>query len=267
MKADIGILGLGVMGKSLARNFASRGLRVAVYNLPLPGEEKVVADFIREYRAESFIGGKDMKDFIEQLHTNRIILLMVKSGNAVDELIEQIKPNLSPGDILIDAGNSFYRDTIRRVNYLKTSGINFVGMGVSGGEEGALKGPSIMPAGTDDVKIRLMPLLRKIAAIADKKPCVAWMGTDGAGHFVKMVHNGIEYADMQIISEVYHISKSIMGQSNHQTADMMQSWQKTILKSYLLEITIDILRYENKGESLLEKILDVAGHKGTGQWT
>ncbi|MBK9735323.1 MAG: NADP-dependent phosphogluconate dehydrogenase [Saprospiraceae bacterium] len=267
MKADIGILGLGVMGKSLARNFASKGFKVAVYNLPLPGEENFASEFVKTYSDLPFIGSNDIEEFIAHLSRQRIILLMVKSGEAIDQLITLLNPYLEEGDIIIDAGNSFYKDTIRRINYLKPLNIQFVGMGVSGGEKGALNGPSIMPAGSIEVRNSLLPILQKIAAKADDKPCVAWMGTDGAGHFVKMVHNGIEYADMQILSEVYGISKSMLGFTNVQIVQMMQKWQKSILKSYLIEITIDILKFKDvDGDILLEKILDVAGHKGTGQW-
>ena len=267
LKADIGILGLGVMGKSLARNFASKGYKVAVYNVPFPGEENLVAEFVKTFNDQTFIACSNIQEFVGQLSGQRIILLMVKSGEAIDQLITSLKPYLDEGDIIIDAGNSFYRDTIRRFNLLKPFNIQFIGMGVSGGEEGALNGPSIMPAGPNEVKVRLMPILQKIAAYADDKPCVTWIGTDGAGHFVKMVHNGIEYADMQILSEVYGISKNLLQMTNLETAQMFQKWQKSILKSYLNEITIDILKYKDSaGGLLLEKILDVAGHKGTGQW-
>ena len=266
-KAAIGIIGLGVMGKSLARNFASKDIRTAVYNLPFKGEENVVHDFVKKYEDSNFLAGNDLSDFINKLETPRCVLLMIKSGEPVDEMIEKLLPRLEKGDMIIDAGNSFFKDTIRRFEYLKEEEIEFVGMGVSGGEEGALKGPSIMPAGTALAERRLLPMLEKIAAQADGQPCVKWVGDDGAGHFIKMVHNGIEYADMQLLAEVYSTGKTVFKLSNPQIADELEQWKNTAHNSYLLDITIDILRYEKNGESLLEQILDVAGHKGTGLWT
>ena len=266
-KAEIGLLGLGVMGKSLARNLASKGISTAVYNVPFPGEENVVDDFVHEFPDANFIGGNDLPDFIASLSRPRAILLMIKAGSPVDEMIEKIIPLLDPKDIIIDGGNSYYKDTIRRSKYLFEKGFEFVGMGVSGGEEGALKGPAMMPAGSESSRHRLLQMLRKIAAVADGHPCVDWIGKDGAGHFVKMVHNGIEYADMQLLTEVYAICKNVLKYTNNQTADLLESWKSTIHNSYLLDITIDILRQKENGEELLEKILDVAGHKGTGLWT
>ncbi len=265
--ADIGIIGLGVMGKSLARNFASRNIPTAVYNVPFKGEENVVNDFVQKFPESNFLFGNDLSDFIKKIKTPRCVLLMIKSGEPVDEMIEKLLPHLEKEDMIIDAGNSLFKDSIRRFDYLKNKEIEFVGMGVSGGEEGALKGPSIMPAGSASAKNRLLPMLQKIAAIADEKPCVQWIGNDGAGHFVKMVHNGIEYADMQLLTEVYAIGKNILKFSNPQIADELEQWKSTLHNSYLLDITIDILRFEENGESLLEQILDVAGHKGTGLWT
>lgn len=266
-KAEIGIIGLGVMGKSLARNFASKNIRTAVYNLPFKGEENVVTDFVKKYADSNFLSGNDLPDFIQKLESPRCILLMIKSGDPVDEMIEKLSPHLDSGDMIIDAGNSLFKDTIRRFEDLKEEEIEFVGMGVSGGEEGALKGPSIMPAGTSFAERRLMPMLEKIAAQADGQPCVKWVGNDGAGHFIKMVHNGIEYADMQLLAEVYSIGKNIFNLSNPQIADELEQWKSTPHNSYLLDITIDILRHQENGESLLEQILDIAGHKGTGLWT
>ena len=266
-KAAIGIIGLGVMGKSLARNFASKNIRTAVYNLPLKGEENVVDDFVKKFEDSNFLAGNDLSDFINKLETPRCVLLMIKSGEPVDEMIEKLLPRLEKGDMIIDAGNSFFKDTIRRFEYLKEEEIEFVGMGVSGGEEGALKGPSIMPAGSPFAERRLLPMLEKIAAQADGQPCVKWVGDDGAGHFIKMVHNGIEYADMQLLAEIYSIGKNIFKLSNPQIAEELEQWKNTAHNSYLLDITIDILRHEENGESLLEQILDVAGHKGTGLWT
>jgi 6-phosphogluconate dehydrogenase len=264
---DLGLIGLGVMGKSLARNFASRGLRVGVYNVPFPGEETVVEDFTNQFSDLNFLSATSIENLVSQLKTPRIILLMVKSGDPVDELIEKLRPHLTNSDLIIDAGNSYFKDSIRRSEYCDQQGLEFVGMGVSGGEKGALEGPSIMPAGSDVAKKRLLPILQKIAAVADEKPCVNWVGQDGAGHFVKMIHNGIEYADMQILSEAYAVGKQFLTKNNPDLADIFAEWNDSLHQSYLLEITIQILRKKQDGNSLLEQILDVAGHKGTGLWT
>jgi len=267
-KHDIGLLGLGVMGRSLARNFASRELDVAVYNVPFPGEEDAVSDFVAAYPEAGFYGASDLADFISSLQTPRVVFLMIKAGDAIDEMVEKLKPLLSADDMIVDGGNSFFKDTRRRALALEQEQLHFVGVGVSGGEEGALRGPAIMPAGTDTAKQRILPMLQKIAAVADGQPCVNWLGTDGAGHFVKMLHNGIEYGDMQLLTEVYGICKSAMGMSNAEIANYLQTWKATAHNSYLLDITIDILRKQDTdGSSLLENILDVAGHKGTGKWT
>lgn len=265
---DIGLLGLGVMGKSLARNFASRGLSVAVYNLPFPGEESVVSEFVNDYPEGQFYGAESLEDFVSVLKGPRVVFLMIKAGDAIDQMIDQLRPLLSKNDMIIDGGNSFFKDTRRRAIALEKEQLHFVGVGVSGGEEGALKGPAIMPAGTSAARKRILPMLQKIAAIADDKPCVSWLGTDGAGHFVKMLHNGIEYGDMQLLAETYGICKSVLGMSNSETADYLETWKQSAHNSYLLDITIDILRKQDTdGSSLLEQILDVAGHKGTGKWT
>lgn len=265
--ADIGIIGLGVMGKSLARNFASKSFKVAVYNAPLPGEENVVQDFVVKFSDLDFISSNSLLDFVKKIKPSRVILLMVKSGDPVDQLIDQLLPHLKKEDMIIDAGNSYFKDTIRRFQFLEKQGIEFVGMGVSGGEEGALKGPAIMPAGSDSSKNKLLPMLKKIAAVADQQPCVNWIGSDGAGHFVKMIHNGIEYADMQLLTEAYAIAKHSLQIENNEIADHFSPWKKSAHNSYLLDITIDILRFKKDGHYLLENILDVAGHKGTGLWT
>ena len=267
-KHDIGLLGLGVMGRSLARNFASRDLDVSVYNVPFAGEENAVTDFVAAYPEAGFYGATDLQDFIASLQTPRVVFLMIKAGEAIDEMVEKLKPLLAKDDMIIDGGNSFFKDTRRRAIALEKESLHFVGVGVSGGEEGALKGPAIMPAGTSTAKERILPMLQKIAAVADGEPCVKWLGTDGAGHFVKMLHNGIEYGDMQLLAETYGICKHVLGYSNIETADLLQSWKSTSHNSYLLDITIDILRKQDTdGSSLLEQILDVAGHKGTGKWT
>lgn len=264
---DIGILGLGVMGKSLALNFANKGFGVTVYNMPMPGEEKVVQDFVQANDAQNFYGGTSIPDFLNHLESPRKVLLMVKSGAPVDSVIQQLTPHLDKGDIIIDGGNSFFKDTIRRENELAKVDIHYVGMGVSGGEKGALLGPSMMPAGSHQIKNDLMPLFEKVAAKKDKEPCVTWIGENGAGHFVKMIHNGIEYADMQILSEYYSILKNICGLSNGAIADFMMEGKGTLQDSYLLDITIKILRHQENGKPTLDQILDVAGHKGTGLWT
>jgi len=267
-KSDIGLLGLGVMGKSLARNFASKGLKVSVYNIPFPGEENVVSDFANTFPDAGFYGAESLQDFIDSLDGPRVVFLMIKAGEAIDEMIVKLKPLLKSDDMIIDGGNSFFKDTRRRAIALEKEGLHFVGVGVSGGEEGALKGPAIMPAGTSTAKERILPMLQKIAAVADGIPCVNWLGTDGAGHFVKMIHNGIEYGDMQLIAEAYAICKNIAGLENEEIASLLESWKSGPHNSYLLDISINILRKrEEDGSSLLEQILDVAGHKGTGKWT
>jgi len=265
---DIGIFGLGVMGKSLAKNLSNKGFKVAVYNLPLKGEENVVADFAAANPSANFFPAKDLLQFVESLEPPRKILLMVKSGAPVDAVISQLESHLSKGDIVIDGGNSYFKDTIRREKALAAKEIFYVGMGVSGGEKGALLGPSMMPAGNEEVKEHLLPMLQKIAAKAEGEACVDWIGENGSGHFVKMVHNGIEYADMQILGETYSILKRVFGDNQTEMADYLADWQNnTLHHSYLLETTLQILRYQENGRNLLPQILDVAGHKGTGLWT
>jgi 6-phosphogluconate dehydrogenase len=267
MASDIGIIGLGVMGKSLARNFASKNIKVSVYNAPLPGEEKVTQQFVGTFPEADFYSAQSLNELVDSLQAPRMILLMIKSGEPVDEMLEKLAPLLQQGDIVIDGGNSFFKDTQRRATHLGKKGIHFVGMGVSGGEEGALLGPSLMPAGSLQAKTILLPLLEKVAAKAGAEPCVNWIGEGGAGHFVKMVHNGIEYADMQLLSEVYDICRKVLGLSNIAIADLFEQWNADLLQSYLIEITIDILRKKEKDVFVLDTILDVAGHKGTGMWT
>lgn len=266
-KSTIGLLGLGVMGKSLARNLANNHISTLAFNLPFPGEEDVVEEFIREHGNDYLTGASTLDTFISGLHSPRQVLLMIKAGEPVDEMIEKLIPLLDEGDTIIDAGNSFYKDTRRRSAYLNEKGLHFVGMGVSGGEEGALKGPAIMPAGSEHSKITLLPILEKIAAVADDLPCVNWVGPDGAGHYVKMIHNGIEYADMQILTEAYAIMKWGFKWNNEAIANEMEKWKTTIHNSYLLDITVDILRKKSGNGYILDSILDVAGHKGTGMWT
>jgi 6-phosphogluconate dehydrogenase len=267
VKGDIGIIGLGVMGKALARNFSSRGYKVAVYNAPLPGEEHVAAEFVKAWPEDNFIFNDSLKEFADHLDKPKKVLLMIKAGEPVDEMIDQLSPLMEAGDIVIDAGNSYYKDTVRRARHCNGLGFSFVGMGVSGGEEGALKGPAIMPAGDESAKMALMPLLKNIAAQADGHPCVRWVATDGAGHFVKMIHNGIEYADMQLLSEVYGIYKYGYQYDNETIVKNLNDWKNSAHNSYLLDITIDIIKKKVAGMYVLDTILDVAGHKGTGLWT
>lgn len=266
-KYEIGLLGLGVMGKSLARNMAGKGIPVMAYNMPFAGEENVVNNFISQYGSDTLQGAADLPQFILALKQPRLILLMITAGKAVDDTIELLIPHLSPGDMIIDAGNTYFADTNMRYDYLKQKGLHFIGMGVSGGEEGALIGPSIMPAGDDDAKERLLPILKKICAEADGIPCVNWFGHGGGGHFVKMIHNGIEYADMQLISEAYAILKHGLQMSNEDIANHFASYKATTQNSYLIDITIDVLKKKINGEAIIDNILDVAGHKGTGVWT
>lgn len=266
-KADIGLIGLGVMGKALARNLASKDHKVAVYNVPFPGEERVVNEFTESYSELDFIGCHDLDELVKSLVRPRKIILMIKAGNPVDEMTDKLLPFLEEGDMIIDAGNSFYKDTETRTARCRDKGIHFIGMGVSGGESGALNGPSIMPSGDPGCKEELLSVLQKIAAKADGYPCVRWIGNGGAGHFVKMIHNGIEYADMQLISEMYFIMKHLQGKSNEEIASTLTEWKDSLHNSYLLDISINILRKQVNGNYILDEILDVAGHKGTGLWT
>ncbi len=270
-KADIGMIGLAVMGENLGMNIEGKGFTVAVYNRTVPGvEEGVVDRFIRgRGRGKNFIGSEKIEDFVRSLATPRRIMMMVKAGKPVDELIDQLLPLLDKGDILIDGGNSHFPDTIRRTKYLESKGMLFIGTGVSGGEEGALRGPSIMPGGSPAAWPHVRPIFQAIAArVADGAPCCDWVGEDGAGHFVKMVHNGIEYGDMQLICEAYQIMKELLGMSAEEMHEVFKEWNTGDLNSYLIEITRDILAYKDSdGRPLVEKILDTAGQKGTGKWT
>ena len=269
-KADIGMIGLAVMGENLALNIESKGFTVAVYNRTVPGvEEGVVARFINgRGRGKNFIGSETIGDFVLSLAAPRKIMMMVKAGRPVDELIDQLVPLLNPGDILIDGGNSHFSDTIRRTRYLESKGFLFIGTGVSGGEEGALHGPSIMPGGSPAAWPHVKPILQAIAAkVADGTPCCEWVGENGAGHFVKMVHNGIEYGDMQLICEAYQVMKELLGMSADEIHEVFKQWNAGDLNSYLIEITGDIFAFKDTdGQPLVEKILDTAGQKGTGKW-
>lgn len=270
-KGNIGVYGLGVMGRNLALNLEENGYRVSLYNRTVPGkEENVVSSFLENAGMnKNFIGTDSKKSFIDSLEKPRKILLMVKAGEAVDNVISQLIPHLDSGDIIIDGGNSHFNDTSRRVNELHERDIRFVGMGVSGGEEGARNGPSLMPGGTPSAWDELKPIFENIAAKdAEGKPCCTWIGAGGAGHFVKMVHNGIEYADMQLIAECYHIMKEMLMLPALEIGSVFSDWNRNQLNSYLLEITSEILKTTDEdGEPLVNKILDSAGQKGTGLWT
>lgn len=268
-QSHIGVFGLGVMGSNLALNFEEKGFRVSVYNRTGGGEERVAEDFMRDrVKEKNITGTTSISEFVESLQRPHIILIMVKAGDAVDSVISQLLPNLEEGDILIDGGNSHFPDTGRRVRELAKKGIHLVGMGVSGGEEGARNGPSLMPGGDSGAWPSIKPLLTAIAARAgDGTPCCAWVGDEGAGHFVKMVHNGIEYADMQFIAESYHVMRSVLEMPHSEIARTFKEWNEGELSSYLLEITSQILTVsEEDGTPLIERILDSAGQKGTGKW-
>lgn len=269
-KSQLGVYGLGVMGRNLALNFEEKGYKVSLYNRNAPGEQYVVDEFLAfEGVGKNFKGASDVESFAESLDRPRKILMMVKAGEPVDLVIAELLPYLDKGDIIIDGGNSNFSDTNRRVDSLKEKEILFVGMGVSGGEEGARNGPSLMPGGNKEAWPHLQKMLESISAKAfDGSPCCAWIGNQGAGHFIKMVHNGIEYADMQIISEAYHFMKVILGMKPQKMADTFSDWIDTELDSYLIEITANILKVKDEqGEPLIDKILDSAGQKGTGNWT
>ncbi len=265
-KADIGLVGLAVMGENLVLNIESRGFTVAVHNRTV---DKVVNFVNGRAKGKRIIGLHALPELVQSLKSPRRVMLMVKAGKAVDDLIEQLLPLLSKGDIIIDGGNSHFPDTIRRTKYLESRGLLFVGTGVSGGEEGALLGPSIMPGGSAAAWPHVKPIFQAIAAkVSDGTPCCDWVGDDGAGHFVKMVHNGIEYGDMQLICESYQIMKELLGMSADEMHEVFKTWNAGELDSYLIEITRDILAFKDEdGLPLVDKILDTAGQKGTGKWT
>ncbi|WP_144524180.1 NADP-dependent phosphogluconate dehydrogenase [Bacillus pumilus] len=264
-KQQIGVVGLAVMGKNLALNIESRGFSVSVYNRSSSKTE----EFLEESKGKNVVGTYSIEEFVQSLETPRKILLMVKAGAATDATIQSLLPHLEKGDILIDGGNTYYKDTQRRNQELAESGIHFIGTGVSGGEEGALKGPSIMPGGQKEAHELVKPILEAIAAKVDGEPCTTYIGPDGAGHYVKMVHNGIEYGDMQLISESYFILKHVAGLSAEELHEVFSEWNKGELDSYLIEITADIFTKvdEETNQPLVDVILDKAGQKGTGKWT
>lgn len=265
-KPNVGVIGLAVMGSNLARNIESRGIPVAVYNRSRSVTEKFESDFIVE--DSKFIASYELEEFVQSMEAPRQIFIMIKAGAAVDTIIDQLIPLLEKGDIIIDGGNTYFKDTIRREKKLQEVGLNFLGIGISGGEEGALKGPSLMPGGPKEAWKIVAPLLEKIAAVADE-PCTNYVGPDGAGHFVKMVHNGIEYGDMQLIAEAYDVLKRIGGYTPEELQEIFAAWNNGPLSSYLIEITAKIFekRDEDGSSFLVDKILDKAGQKGTGTWT
>ncbi len=264
--ADIGLVGLAVMGENLVLNMESKGFTVAVFNR----STDKVANFVNgRGKGKNIIGTFSVEALVSSLHRPRKIMLMVKAGQAVDDFIELLIPHLETGDIIIDGGNTLFTDTDRRTKYVESKGLLYIGAGVSGGEEGALLGPSIMPGGSVAAWPYVKPVFQAIAAKVDNgTPCCDWVGENGAGHFVKMVHNGIEYGDMQLICEAYQIMKEVLGMSSSEMQDVFIAWNHGDLESYLIEITAGILGYKDEdGGALVDKILDTAGQKGTGKWT
>lgn len=264
-KADIGLIGLAVMGQNLVLNMADHGFHVAVYNRTV---EKIDEFLAGPARGKRISGARSIKSLVDSLARPRRVMLMVKAGPVVDHFIEALVPHLDPGDIIIDGGNSLYTDTERRCKTLADRGLLYLGMGVSGGEEGARHGPSLMPGGNAKAWPQVKDIFQKIAATADGEPCCQWVGEGGAGHYVKMVHNGIEYGDMQLICEAYQLLREGLGLTVDQLAETFKQWNEGVLDSYLIEITADILTVKDAdGVPLLDKILDSAGQKGTGKWT
>jgi 6-phosphogluconate dehydrogenase len=264
-KQQIGVIGLAVMGKNLALNIESKGFTVSIYNRSREKTEELLKDS----PGKNLLGTYTLEEFVNSLETPRKIIMMVKAGKAVDDTIEQLKPYISKGDILIDGGNSFFVDTMRRNRELEKDGYRFIGTGVSGGEEGALKGPAIMPGGQEEAYRLVEPILTAISAKVEGEPCCTYIGADGAGHYVKMVHNGIEYGDMQLICEAYFLLKNVLGLSSEELHKVFAEWNKGELDSYLIDITQDIFtKYDpDTGKPMIDIILDTAGQKGTGKWT
>src|SRR5690554_3528058 len=264
--ADIGLIGLAVMGENLVLNMESKGYTVAVFNRTV---EKVDAFMNGRGKGKNFIGARSIEEFVASLERPRKVMMLVKAGKPVDDFIELVIPHLEAGDIIIDGGNSHFPDTIRRTKYVESKGLLYIGTGVSGGEEGALTGPSIMPGGSPLAWPHVKDIFQSISAqVENGEACCDWVGEGGAGHFVKMVHNGIEYGDMQIITEAYQIMKDLLGMSNQEEHEVFKKWNQEELDSYLIEITRDILGYKDEnGEVTVDFILDTAGQKGTGKWT
>lgn len=265
-KADIGLIGLAVMGENLVLNMESKGFTVAVFNRTV----SKVDDFINgRGKGKNFIGAHSIEELCASLEKPRKVMMLVKAGKAVDDFIDMVIPHLEPGDIIIDGGNTHYPDTNRRTAYVESKGLLYIGTGVSGGEEGALNGPSMMPGGSPAAWNAVKPIFQSICAkVSDGSPCCDWVGPNGAGHFVEMVHNGIEYGDMQLICEGYQIMKDVLGMSADEMHEVFKEWNKGEMESYLIEITRDILAYKDEdGQPIVDKILDTAGQKGTGKWT
>ena len=264
---QFGLTGLAVMGANLARNVAHKGFSITVHNRT----QQKTDDFVNDHGSEgAIVGSKSLEEFVQSIAKPRPILMMVKAGQGTDDVIDQLAPLLDEGDILIDGGNSLFTDTQRREKALAEKGIRFIGTGVSGGEEGALKGPSIMPGGDESAYKVIEPIFTKIAAQVDGQPCCAYMGPDGAGHYVKMVHNGIEYADMQLIAEAYDLMSTILGMQAAEIAEVFKKWNEGDLDSFLIQITAEVLSKiddQGTGKPLVDMILDEAAQKGTGKWT
>ncbi len=265
-KGNIGLIGIGVMGENLSLNMESKGFTVAVFDID---SEKVNKFVNGRAKGKKIIGAHSVNELIDSLEKPRKVMMMVQAGKTVDTVIDELVPLMEKGDIIIDGGNSHFPDTTRRTKYLESKGLLYIGTGVSGGEEGALHGPSIMPGGSPDAWPSVKPIFQGIAAkVEDGTPCCDWIGEDGAGHFVKMVHNGIEYGDMQLITEAYQIMKVLLNMHDDEMHEVFKKWNEGELNSYLIEITSDILAFKDEdGQPLVEKILDTAGQKGTGKWT
>lgn len=266
-KADIGVIGLAVMGENLILNMESKGFTVAAYNRTVSKVDRFLEGRARD---KNVIGAHSIEELVDVLARPRKIMLMIKAGKPVDDFIELLIPYLEEGDIIIDGGNSFFGDTIRRTRYVEEQGLRYIGTGVSGGEEGALLGPSIMPGGSPEAWPFVKPIFQAVAAkVADGTPCCDWVGSDGAGHYVKMVHNGIEYGDMQMIAEAYFLMKHLLGMAPAEMHEVFEVWNEGELDSYLIEITRDILAHvdEETDKPMVDVILDTAGQKGTGKWT
>ena len=265
-QCDIGLIGLAVMGQNLVLNMNDHGFKVAVFNRTISKVDRFINN---EAKGTEVVGTHSIEELASVLKRPRRIMLMVKAGPAVDAFIEKLLPYLEPGDIIIDGGNSNFHDSIRRTEYLESKGLYFIGAGVSGGEEGARRGPSIMPGGSPEAWAHVKDIFQAVSAkVENGTPCCDWVGENGAGHFVKMVHNGIEYGDIQLTCEAYFLMKKVLGMSTDEMSEVFASWNKGKLDSYLIEITRDILAFKDTdGSPLVEKILDVAGQKGTGRWT
>ena len=265
-KSDLGLIGLAVMGENLVMNMESKGFTVSVFNRTTEKVERFVNG---RAKGKNIVGCYSLRELVDSLEKPRKVMMMIKAGKPVDDMIEQLLPLLDDGDIIIDGGNSHFPDTMRRCAYVESKGKLYIGTGVSGGEEGALKGPSMMPGGSPAAWAAVKPIFQSICAkVEDGTPCCDWVGENGAGHFVKMVHNGIEYGDMELICETYSLLKNILGLTADEMHDVFAEWNRGELDSYLIEITRDILAYKDSdGSALVEKILDTAGQKGTGKWT